>query len=296
MIGETAALLTSVCWSCSSVAFGKAGERAGSPTVNHVRLWLALLLLSVIHLLLLGTPFPFGARRTELFWMALSGLVGFAIGDSLLFESFVHIGARLSMLIMTLAPIMGALLGWVFLGETLSVLQIIAIGVTLAGIAVVVAETNEEQRSGTRYRLAGILMGVGGAAGQAGGLLLSKVGMAGGLSPFSANLIRLAAATLIIGAVAAMRRQAASDFRKMRDPRALAATSLGTLAGPVFGVVLSLYAVAHTHIGIASTLMSLAPIILLPVSHFALHERVTFRAVLGTLVSVAGVTLLFVAR
>ena len=166
MLGETAALLTSVCWSCSSVAFGKAGERAGSPTVNHVRLWLALLLLSLIHLLLLGTPFPFGARRPELLWMALSGLVGFSIGDSLLFESFVRIGARLSMLIMTLAPIIGALLGWVFLGETLSVLEICAIGVTLGGIALVVAETQQGQRTGSRYRFAGILMGVGGAAGR----------------------------------------------------------------------------------------------------------------------------------
>jgi drug/metabolite transporter (DMT)-like permease len=68
---------------------------------------------------------------------------------------------------------------------------------------------------------------------------------------------------------------------------------IGAFIGPLIGVSLSLFAIQHTNIGIASTIIALPPIFLLPVGHFIFKERVTWRAILGTMIAITGVALLF---
>ncbi len=296
MLGEISALLTSVCWSVSSVSFSSAARRIGSTTLNHVRLWFALLFLSLIHCAAFQTPFPFHSQHRQLLWLGLSGFVGYIIGDSMIFESLVLIGPRLCMLMLTLSPIFGAVFGWLLLDERLNSLEMIAILVTIGGIVMVISDVHRGHGDSAGQYAVGILLGIGGAVCQAGGLLLSKIGMRGGISPFSANLIRLLAAAFVMGVLAVFKGTMLSDFRKLRDTRALTGTLSGTIFGPVFGVVCSLYSVVHTQIGIASTLMSLPPVFLLPVSRFLYHERITWMALLGTLISFGGVVLLFLSR
>jgi drug/metabolite transporter (DMT)-like permease len=293
--GETAGLITSVCWTCSSVAFTIASKRAGSIVVNHVRLWMAFLTVCAIHWIVFRSPFPFQAGHDRFFWLALSGLVGYTIGDSLLFESFVRIGPRLTMLMMTLSPIFAAVLARLFLGEHMTLFKMLAVVITVSGIAMVITESpNNEDGQRVEHHLSGVLLGIGAALCQAGGLLLSKIGMHGGYSPFSANVIRLTAATITIAIVAAFRGRLVSDVLKVRgDRKALAATLAATVSGPVLGVGFMLYSVTHTYVGIASTLMSLPPVLLLPVSHYLFHEKIGWRAIVGTLVSLLGVVLLF---
>ena len=291
--GEGAALLTALCWSSNSIFFSLAGRRVGSATVNHVRLWLALLIMLPLHLLLFGTIFPFSASPDRLFWFALSGLVGFALGDAFLFEALVVIGPRLSMLLMVLAPIFGTALAWVFLGETLSPARIGAILLTITGIAWVVSAGHNDHRAGKGKLLVGVLLGIAGAAGQAVGALFSKLGMAGGFSAISGNLIRVTTATLTLGLFHLLRGRMKEEIGRMRDRRALAEIFAGALLGPVVGVGLSLYAFSRTHLGVASTLMALSPVILLPASHFLFGEKITLRAVSGTFLALLGAVLLF---
>lgn len=291
--GEIAALLTAVCWSFNSVVFTQAGLRVGSKTVNHFRLWIAFAALSVIHLVVFRTPFPFAIEGDQLFYLAISGLIGLVIGDGLLFEAFVLIGARLSMLLMLLVPIFSTLLAWLILGEKLALIEIFAILVTVGGIGWVISEVRAPSTGKpSRYGL-GILLGIGAAAGQAGGLLLSKIGMAGGLSAVSATQVRITAAVVVMGFGFGLKGKMGSEIKKMKDRRAFLAILSGSLIGPVLGIILSLVAITHTHIGIASTLMSLAPVILIPVSRLIFKDRVTLRAILGTVIALAGAAALF---
>lgn len=292
-LGEAAGLLTSVCWSVSSVAFTLASRRVGAASVNHVRIWLALILLALIHTILFGIPFPFHAGEHRFVWLGISGLCGFVLADGLLFESFVVLGPRLSMLLLTLAPAFGTLLGWSFLGERPTLFNLAGIAVTLLGIAIVVSATGGGTEGGRKADWRGLLLGAGAAVAQACGFLFSKIGMQGEFSPFSANLIRLTAATAGIAVMALIRKQLVSDVQKMKDRRAFLATLSGTVCGPVLGVVLSLYAVSHVFIGIAITLTSLPPIFLLPIGHFIFGERITLRVITGTILSLFGVILLF---
>lgn len=297
MVGEIAALLTAVCWAFNSVVFTRAGKRVGAATVNHMRLWIAVPALLLIHWLLFATPFPFAIEPRRFLFLGVSGVIGFVIGDTMLFESFLLIGPRLAMLLALLAPVCSALLAWVFLGERLLALEVVSMLVTIGGIAWVVAEkaapgAAPSSREPRPYRL-GILLAAGGAVGQAVGLLFSRMGVAGGYSAISATLVRVSTSALALVVLSLFQGKIHAHLAKMKDKKALLEITAGALTGPALGVVLSLVAIAHAHIGVASTLMSLTPVFLLPAAYFLFKEKITSRAIVGTLVALSGVIMLF---
>ena len=198
-IGELAAVGTSLAFSIGSVLFTFAGKKIGTGVLNRIRLALALIFTLILHRIFVGAFYPVNTPADTFFWMAASGIVGFVIGDALLFKGFVTIGPRLSMLMMALAPVLSAIMAWVFLHEALGVIETGGIAITLVGIGIVVsapqatAET-EPAHIDRRVYVMGLLFAFGGALGQAGGSLLSKIGLAGGLPAISGNAIRLTAA------------------------------------------------------------------------------------------------------
>jgi drug/metabolite transporter (DMT)-like permease len=290
-LGEGAALLTSLCWSLNSVCFTVAGRRVGSASVNLGRLLMAWGTLVLVHLALYGSLLPTHAGSARWGWLGVSGLIGFALGDAVLFEAFLLIGPRLAMLLMTLSPIFSAVLARVFLGQAMGLAKIGAMVVTLLGIAWVVG--GDEENGAHPHLWRGILLGIGGALGQSIGLVFSKFGLAGDFPPISANLIRVTAglAALLIYFAATGRLR--GSLGAMRDGRATVFIGLGALTGPVVGVVLSLIAIAKAPMGVAATLMSLSPVLLLPVAHFVFKEKVGGHAILGTLLALAGAAALF---
>lgn len=297
VLGEIFAILTSLLWSVTSIFFTLAGEQVGSRVVNRMRLLLAVPALALIHLITAGTLVPLDAAPERWGWLGLSAIIGLVIGDGLLFYAFTQIGTQLSMLLMALAPIFSVLMAWLFLGETLSPVKIVAILITLGGSGWVILERNPTQAKSPSdipgHYLRGVLCGIGAAAGQAAGLVLSKQGMSGNFSPLSASLMRVTVAAAGIWLLALLRQQARSSFVALRDRQARRLIAGGVLVGPILGMTLSLAAVQLSDVGIASTLMTLSPIFLLPITHWIFHERITVRAVMGTLVTLAGVAMIF---
>lgn len=295
LVGELAALGTAVCWTVTSIAFQTAGRRVGSLAVNLIRLVLALGLLAAWGAVVHGRPLPTDAGGHQWLWLSLSGLVGFTFGDLCLFRALVVIGARLSMLLMALVPPLTALTGWLVLGEQLSALDGCGMALTIAGVAWVVAERAPDTTAvRDRLSLPGILLGLGGAAGQAVGLVLSKHGMQG-YDPFAATQIRVLAGAAGFAVLFVAIRWWGNVAAALRDSRAMAALSVGAVFGPFLGVSLSLVAVRHAASGVAATIMSLVPVLILVPSVLLFHERVSLRAVLGSAVAVGGSALLFLA-
>jgi drug/metabolite transporter (DMT)-like permease len=292
-VGELAALSTAFCWTVSSLCFALAGARVGSLAVNIIRLVLALMGFVVYGLLTTGEPLPFSATPGAWGWLSLSGLAGFFFGDLCLFRALVLIGPRLSMLIMALAPPMTALIGWLTLGEKLTALNLMGMGVTLVGVAWVVTETPEHDTVKHRFSWRGGLLALGGSVGQAAGMVLAKPGLVGVNSPFDATAIRLVTglgAFLLLAAVLGWFPQVA---RGLRDRRALAQSTLGALLGPFLGVTLMMAAITHIPTGLAQTFVALVPVLMLPFSKVVYRERISWRAVGGALLAFLGVALLF---
>jgi drug/metabolite transporter (DMT)-like permease len=294
-VGEIAALGTSVCWTFTSIFFTIGGRRVGPVVVNRARLVLAVLFLTITHFLTRGQWWPVQAGLYRWFWLGLSGVIGLVLGDTLLFQAFVWIGARRSMLLMSLVPIISTISAWIFLGETLSTFEMVAVGLTVGGIAWVVSEREEADgvQTDPRHHWLGILTGIGGALGQALGLVVSKKGMVGDFTPLSANLIRMIVAMTVIWSYTLLRGKAGQSLRALTDRNASLAIVGGAIAGPFLGVWLSLVAVKLTRVGIAATLMALPPIFLLLPSHWVFKERISLQTIVGTVVAGGGVALIF---
>lgn len=299
-MGELAALGTSFLWSLTSIQFTLAGSRVGSPVVNRVRLVLAVLYLSAAHLLLTGHLWPAGAEPYRWFWLSLSGIVGLVLGDASLFQAYVVIGPRRSQLVMTSVPLITTAVAWLWWGERLLPVQLAAIAVTIGGIAWVVSERRQISRRASfpgdanrRVYVTGLLLAFGGALGQAFGLLLARRGLEGGFSPLSATLMRMGVAMVVMWTLAVMGGRARRTVQALRDRRALAFIASAAFTGPFLGVWLSMIAVQNAPMGIASTLLALPPILLIPLSAWVFGERITPRAVLGTIVALAGAALIF---
>lgn len=131
MIGEFAALTTALLWSCSSIFFTLGGRYVGSTILNRTRLLIGLCYLLILHFLIKGELLPIGTGTNHWIWLGLSGIIGLALGDSALFKAFVLLGPHLSMLIMTLVPIISTLIAWIFIHETLSPIKLFGIFLTM---------------------------------------------------------------------------------------------------------------------------------------------------------------------
>jgi drug/metabolite transporter (DMT)-like permease len=295
-IGELAALATSFFFAMTALIFTQTGRMVGSQVTNRMRLTFALVYLVIINMILFGEPLPFSAGSSRWLWLGLSGIIGLSLGDAFLFQAFVSVGARLGTLLLSLAPIFGSLIAWMFFGEILSLLQITGIVLALAGIAWVVMSHEEPPDTPRGQTRRGVIFGVLAGLGQAIGLVLSKQGMFGDFSPFQANAIRMLVAVIFVWAWTAFDGEIGATFAALRQkPEVLRLLALGALVGPLLGVSASLLAVQHAEIGVASTLMALPPVILLPISYFAFREKIGWQAILGTIVALAGVAVLFLA-
>jgi len=300
--GEIAAVATAMCWAFTSQFFSLSGRRISSPTVNKMRILFALFILSGIHFVLYGNFFP-----TEITWyqfsnLALSGFIGFVIGDAVLFEAFVLIGARISMLIMSLVPIIGAVIAFFVFDERLTYLKVFGIAVTLVGILwVLLARDTNGVNSNRKKYILGILLALGGAICQAVGMIFAKEGMfADGaanldVAPISGTLIRAIIGVAGLWFYVLIRGRVFSEFRKLKDLKASFYLALGTFFGPVLGVTLSLAAVKYAHVAVAATLMVLAPVFLIPIVYFIYKEKISWSAIFGTIVAVGGAAILILS-
>lgn len=287
--GELAALSVSVFWTISALFFEKSGRRIGSLPTNIIRLFLSILMLGLITLFTRGMFFPFDATRHNWIWLGVSGIIGFFVGDLMLFKSYSVIGSRTAALIMSLHPMLTAIISWFFLSEILSPKSIIAILVSITGIFIAIS--NRDMKF--NIPLKGFLLAFGGALGQAVGLILSKKGM-GNFDPVAATQIRaifgFISFTVFISFFGSWSRVLAA----LKDKQGMQAVNIGTVAGPVIGVSLSLFAIQHTQTGVASMLMGLVPIFIILPSALMFKEKITIRQVIGAIVSILGASLFFI--
>jgi drug/metabolite transporter (DMT)-like permease len=293
-MGEVAALLTAFCWAGSSLFFTHAGRLVGSMVVNRMRLAFAVAFLMAAHQILLGQLIPVDAGPDRWIWLGASGVVGLVLGDAALFQTFVLIGPRLGTLIMSLVPVISTLIAWVFLGERLLWLQTAGILIAVTGIIAVVSERgNGGLAMDRKHYLTGVLFGLLGVVGQAAGMVLAKRGLGGDFPPLSGVLMRMLCALVVLWAFTLLRGQARATLKTVAANRnALRSIIGGSIVGPFLGVWLSLIAIQSTFVGIASTLMALTPIIMVPIVKYGFKERVSRWSVVGTLVSLSGVAII----
>ena len=292
--GEFAALLTALFWTITALAFEKATKTVGSIAVNIIRLVLGFLFLGLLTYVQRGMFLPLDATQYAWFWLMLSGFVGLMMGDLFLFASYPIIGARTAMLMMTLAPPLAAILGFLVLDEKMSSNGIIGMLLVMAGIALVIwSKPESSKKIKLNFPLKGLIFAFMGAVGQAGGLVLSKLGMKD-YDPFAATQIRIIAAMFGFIILISIMGRWKNVLNAFKNKNAMTNISIGSFFGPFLGVSFSLVAIKYTNTGIASTLMSIVPVLIILPSVVIFKQKVSIKEIVGAVISVIGVSLFFV--
>ena len=332
MLGELISLGVAVSWTIAALASEVGSKRLGVFVMNVWRMAVALLFSAILLWLTFGKPYPAYASATTWLWLLGSGVVGYFFGDWCLFNSYLTIGSRMGQLFMTLAPMFTAFAAWVMIGQTLSWLSLLAMCVTLLGIAISVFGHDRDHHMSLNLPLKGILYGIGAAMGQGFGLVLSKIGLdhythdiavstldpshlslitspfslntshlslityhfsLETLLPFASNMIRCVAGLLCFTTWLILSGHGGRLRQSLGDRRGLVAMLIAVLSGPFIGVGFSLMAVQYTAAGIASTIMAMTPILILLPSRWLFGQPITPRNLLGAVISVIGVSLFF---
>jgi drug/metabolite transporter (DMT)-like permease len=280
-IGEIASLGAAACWAVGLNLFRRDAREIGPRPVNLFKAVVALPLLA-LSLVVAGRASLGDAPG----YLAVSGIVGVALGDSLLFFALAYLGAHRAALFGTLGPVLTAIGAFVFLGEELSAQQLGGVAAATAGVAMVVYH-----RTPTPASRLGLLLGFLSAACQAAGVLLAKRGLVNA-DPLAATTVRLSAALLALTVVSLARRELAGDLKRLCTPRVLRRLIPAGIVGTFLGLWLMTTGIKYTQSAVASALHSTTPLFTLPIALFWLREPVGLLAAAGSFVAVGGVFLL----
>lgn len=290
--GELAALVTAVSWTISATLFDQVSKKAGTFAVNYTKVSFALIFISMYFFFKGENVLPLSVPRDGWQWLSLSGLVGFIIGDLFLFQAFIMIGARVSMVVYALAPSLTAVAGFFIFGEKLSLIPLAGMAVTLTGITLVVTARTSNSIHPVKGRAMGVFYAFLATVCQAGGYLLSKQGMMF-TDPVRATQIRLIASVAGFTVLMMIMRNSKLVLSALKDTYVLPRLAAASFFGPCFGVALSMYALHNANAGIVSTIISMTPVLLLAPAVFILKEKVTLPEIAGAVLAVAGCALFF---
>ena len=307
-LGEIISLVVALSWTATAIFADIASHRLGALPLNLIRMGLSIVFLSVLLLIVTGSPIPLYADGGTYLWLALSGLVGYVFGDWCLFSCYVLIGSKFGQILMTLAPPVAGIAGWLMLGEKMSWHAWIAMMVTLTGIAIcIMGREGSTHKLEIKLPIKGILLGIGAGIGQGVGLVLSKIGLEnyaaalpadvpGNVSfmmPFAGTLIRAVTGFIGFFLLLAIMGKTSNVKSAFHDRQGMKFALLTTFFGPFLGVSLSLMAVQYANAGIASTLMALTPVLIIVPYSIINKQKISGKEILGTIITVTGAALFF---
>ena len=293
-IGELAAFGTAIALTTGALFFERGIKNIGVLSVNFIKVVIAFILLTITATLMRGMPLPFDASTRTLVLLSISGIVGFLITDMFLFSVYGTVGPRIAMLFMALVPPVTAGLAYLFLGETIGPRGVLGMALVVSGIIITVFA----RQSGLSFSkidkkdMRGYIFGLIACVGQSVGMVLSKAGL-GDYDPVSATQIRIFAAVIGYALVSFLYKKGEAIKKAIKNPIGLKYTAIGAIFGPYLGVVLSLFAIQRINTGIASTIMGLAPIVIIVPELLIFKKKIKPMEIAGALVAVSGTAVFF---
>jgi drug/metabolite transporter (DMT)-like permease len=290
LIGESAALSAALLWAISSVIYSRLGLKIPPLQLNLYKGIIAIALVAIT-LLIQGTAL-INLSTSTVVLLTISGMIGIGLGDTAYFSALNSLGARRSLLLETSSPPMGALLALIFIGEQLAYSSWCGIFLTILGIAWVISERNPvDQRSVSPQ---GIMWGILAAIAQALGAVISRYALIqSAVSPLESTLIRLIGGTVIVIGLLFLPVAKQTKMQWQLSRRSLGVIAIAAFGSTYLGIWLQQISLKFAPTGIAQTFLATSPLFILPI--VALQgEKISLRAILGVVVSLAGIALMFI--
>jgi drug/metabolite transporter (DMT)-like permease len=292
---ELAALAAAACWAGTGILAAAPAGHLGAIAFNRARQVTVTLLLALCVVVTGGWRDLTPGMALPL---VLSGLIGIFVGDTLLFTALNRIGPRRAGILFALNAPISAVLGWIFLGETLPPLAILGILLTCGGVMLAILFGRRPGQPSALEAVkgplwVGVALGLGAACGQALGSVIAKPVMAAGVDPFAASMLRVGVACLSTVMLLPL------DSVKPRGAltlKVLGQTALTGILAMGIGMTLLLHALSGGKVGIVSTLSATSPVLILPLLWMTTGNRPAPGAWAGALLVVAGMAVLFLGK
>lgn len=286
--GELFALLTAVIWSFAVILFKKSGENVHFIALSLFKDVLAFTLF-IPTALIAGAPLWIESSSRDLLLLVLSGLFGLTVADTIYFYSLNKLGAGLASIINCMYSPTVIFLSFLFLGERLSLLQIVGTACIVSGIIVSTGK-REGRHLGVRNLLLGIGAGLLAILTSAIGIILMKPVLE--RSPVIwASEVRLLAGILGLLAILAIHPGRGGVIASLKSRTGLGYTAAGSFVGAYLALIPWAFGFK---VGNASTVAALHQTNNLFVFVWALiflKEPLTSQRILGIALGMAGIYL-----
>ncbi|MDA0142767.1 EamA family transporter [Vibrio toranzoniae] len=298
-IGELAAIGAAIVWACATWIYGQFGHRFSAMQLNIVK---GIVASGMMLLVMPFIPMPeFELSANHFLILAISGVIGIAIGDSAYFSALKRIGANKTLLLESLAPPLSGVLALMFLGAALTLQSWFAVVITTVAVTFVVFQPSGlaggDYLYNDKVQWKGIGFGLVASVCQASGVVISHYALvAGDLPPLLGALIRLTVGVLAVMFIIPFVESKPYSSIK-RDLWAMTKLDKLWLSGAIFvGTFLALWlqqvALKNANPAIAQTLIATSPVFILVI--YALQgERVSKQSVIGTIAALGGISLFF---
>ncbi|TDE20142.1 DMT family transporter [Vibrio owensii] len=291
--GEIAAICAAVVWAVATWIYSQFSHRFSAMQLNIVKGVIASAMMLVV-MPFLPQGIPTQIEPLHLAVLAVSGVIGIAIGDSAYFAALKRIGPNKTLLLESLAPPLSGVLALVFLGSELTLQSWLGVVVTTAAVTFVVFQPSS---SGEETNWSGIGFGLLASVCQASGVVISHYALvAGDLPPLLGALIRLSigvlAVCLVIKVVEPAPFKGIKQHIQEMGNKAMGWLLLAIFVGTFLALWLQQIALKYANPAIAQTLIATSPLFIL-VIYAIKGEKVSAKSVIGTLVALGGISLFF---
>jgi drug/metabolite transporter (DMT)-like permease len=292
-IGEIAALASAACWAVASILWTRQMSVSSPIAMNLFKTGFCLPLF-VISLLLASRDVPLaGVGAASVGVLVISGIVGMSVGDTLYFAGLARIGARRSMMILTLSPLFTAGLSALAGQKLPTVAASCGVGLVLVGLILVLRERPVGMVMPGRAR-SGVVFALGAALCQALGIVLTKQGLVEA-DILEASTVRIFGGVVGILGIQLVRGRLGATVRHTLQPPSLRRIVPATLLGTFLGFHLLQAAVHFTEPAVAAALTGTSPLFVAPLSVVFLRETMRAGGWIGTVLTVAGVALVMLS-
>lgn len=293
LLGEIAALGSALIWAIAARIYGQMGQRMSPLLLNFSKGAIALI-IGGLAIIVTRLPLP-QIPTTAAVWLGLSGMVGIGLGDSCYLTALKTIGPRRTLVLESLAPPLAALLAWLSFGEVISGMAWFGIFLTVAGVTWVIIERTVDTVVNGKHHYRGIIWGLLAALAQASGSVMSRFAfMIAELDPFWTMMIRVFAGMITVSLL--LGRSPPSDRRFPPFAWRWVLVLVGTAFASTFLAIIGQQtALKYAPAGIAQALLATSPLFILPIAAWS-GEKLSFRAIFGVGVAMAGITLLLFNR
>ncbi len=284
-IGEILSVTAAILWAFAIVLFKRSGETVHPVALNTFKDVLAVILY-VPTLAIAGVSLIQNYPASDYMLLLVSGVIGIAVGDTLLFKSLNTIGAGASALVSCLYSPFIIGLSFFWIGERLTWLQLVGVVLIISAV-LETTRTGDREISDVRRNLFGVAWGILAVAAMAVGVVMIKplLDKAPVLWVLQIRLIGGVAALLLFLAINPARGRILSTLliRKSRGY-----TFVSSMIGGYVAMLIWLGGIKFTKASIAAALNQTNTIFVLVFAALILRERITVGRIIAILLAATG--------